>query len=397
MLNDEDAPEEEGDNVYYLGLLFTLISLMFTLVELFGVDADSASIDERKIHILLQNFGIALTSTVAGIVGRVMVQNWQRSEYIGNSGFRNEPKPLVRPPMSTSTEDLKKFNRLLHGRIARDLTNSANALARFHRVVQRHASETDNNLRNHSEDLKLESAKFKDELQRNTEILAQELKEQAKTKLETVANSLETVVKQAEKIQSTSSQSLESLQQNFEIAAKQSVSLTQNVTTTYERIGNAFDRLESELEHASSASSEFGKSTEQAAQMTATLGSAIEKLKSVLLTLHDRVEEISRTLNTIAELNTQIRTGRDAEQTAVVVQQIGESLKHIAEEGAETTSQTAKAAESLHTLTQSISSTETEVKLVTAALKNLSNEAEVQTNNLRESKRLRRKFWKLWR
>ena len=26
VLNDEDAPEEEGDNVYYLGLLFTLIS-----------------------------------------------------------------------------------------------------------------------------------------------------------------------------------------------------------------------------------------------------------------------------------------------------------------------------------------------------------------------------------
>ncbi len=30
MLNDEDAPEEEGDNVYYLGLLFTLLSLMFS-------------------------------------------------------------------------------------------------------------------------------------------------------------------------------------------------------------------------------------------------------------------------------------------------------------------------------------------------------------------------------
>ena len=40
ILNDEDAREEEGDNVYYLGLLFTLLSLMFTLMELFGADAD---------------------------------------------------------------------------------------------------------------------------------------------------------------------------------------------------------------------------------------------------------------------------------------------------------------------------------------------------------------------
>ena len=66
MLNDEDAPEEEGDNVYYLGLLFTLISLMFTLVELFGSDTDAVR-NVEKIRVLLENFGIALTSTIVGI------------------------------------------------------------------------------------------------------------------------------------------------------------------------------------------------------------------------------------------------------------------------------------------------------------------------------------------
>ena len=72
MFNDEDAPEEEGDNVYYLGLLFTLISLMFALVELFGSDT-SAVRNAEKIRVLLENFGIALTSTVVGIAGRVAV------------------------------------------------------------------------------------------------------------------------------------------------------------------------------------------------------------------------------------------------------------------------------------------------------------------------------------
>ena len=59
MLNDEDAPEEEGDNVYYLGLLFTLGSLIFTLVELFGVDT-GAERNAEKIRALLESFGIAL-------------------------------------------------------------------------------------------------------------------------------------------------------------------------------------------------------------------------------------------------------------------------------------------------------------------------------------------------
>ena len=97
MLNDEDAPEEEGDNVYYLGLLFTLISLMFSLVELFGADTDAVR-NADKIRVLLENFGIALTSTVAGIAGRVAVQNWQRTASAGRAEFAGDTAVPARPP-----------------------------------------------------------------------------------------------------------------------------------------------------------------------------------------------------------------------------------------------------------------------------------------------------------
>ena len=89
MLNDEDAPEAEGDNVYYLGLLFTLISLMFTLVELFGPDIDAVR-NAEKIPDLLKNFGIALSSTVVGIAGRVAVQNWQLTGSAGRPEFAED-------------------------------------------------------------------------------------------------------------------------------------------------------------------------------------------------------------------------------------------------------------------------------------------------------------------
>ena len=422
MLNDQDAPEEEGDNVYYLGLLFTLISLMFTLVELFGVDVDTVRSAE-KIRTLLQNFGIALSSTVVGIVGRVMVQNWQRRESKESPKFRNNSFPQTLPPMGTNPESLEKFDRYLLGRIARDLTHGANALARFHRIVQKHASDTDDHLRKHSEELKQESTKFKDELQRNVETFTQELNDQAEKKLDTVANSFETVAKQAEilmeqlnsvqrefinevrettrtyqnEIRSTSSQSLEALQQNYGVAAGQSLSLAQNMSATYERIGKTLERLESNLEHASIASSEFGKNTDQAAQMTAALRSDAEKLRNSLEMVHNGAKEINKTLETVAELNTQIRTGRDAEQTAVVVQQIGESLRNIAKEGADATAQAAKSAGLFDTLTQNIATTEKEVIRVAETLNVLANEAEKRTKELRGRKRSNRKFWKSWR
>ena len=168
VLNDENAPEEEGDNVYYLGLLFTLISLMFSLVELFGADTDVVR-NAGNFRGLLENFGIALTSTVVGIAGRIAVQNWQRTGSAGETELSDDAMVSSLPPAGASSQDLEMFNRHLLGRIARDLTQGANALARFHRIVRRHASDTEDHLRNHSEFLKRESAEFKDALQRNAE------------------------------------------------------------------------------------------------------------------------------------------------------------------------------------------------------------------------------------
>lgn len=74
--NHIDDREQEGDNLYYLGLLFTLVSLMYALVALFLVYDIDDDLTERTYE-LLGNFGIALSSTVAGILARIAVQNYQ--------------------------------------------------------------------------------------------------------------------------------------------------------------------------------------------------------------------------------------------------------------------------------------------------------------------------------
>ena len=62
-----------GDNLYYLGLLFTLASLIIALSQLFLFNGEGSV--EGRAYDLIGNFGIALVSTVAGILGRILLQS----------------------------------------------------------------------------------------------------------------------------------------------------------------------------------------------------------------------------------------------------------------------------------------------------------------------------------
>ena len=419
LLNDEDAPEEEGDNVYYLGLLFTLISLMFTLVELFGADTDAVR-NAEKIRTLLENFGIALTSTIAGIAGRVAVQNWQLTGSAGRPEFAEDTVVGSLPAAGASSQDLERFNRHLLGRIARDLTQGANALARFHRIVRSHASDSEDYLRDHSETLKRENAAFRDTLQRDAETFTQELKTHAEITLAAVGGSLGTAAKRAEtlleriqsaqdsflaetrevtrsfheEIRSASGESLDSLRRNFDAASKQSLSLAQSLTTVHDRIGESFDSLGSGLKHASDASAAFGDSAEQAAKSHAVLESELEKLLTVLAALRAGAEAMTGILDAVGEVDARIRAGRDTEQTVAAVQQMGETLRTVAADGAAAAEQAAKAAALVDALTRRLQTTEGETRHAVEALRSVANEAETQVETLRQHQGSRLGFWK---
>ena len=522
ILNDEDAPEEEGDNVYYLGLLFTLISLMFTLLELFGADAEVVR-SADKIRTLLENFGIALTSTVFGIAGRVAVQNWQRTGSAGRPEFVGDtrlPVPVL-PPAAASSRDLEKFNRYHLQKIARDLTQGANALARFHRIVRSHANDTEEYLRDHSETLRRESAAFKDTLQRNAETFAQELRSKAESTLDAVGDSLGAAAQQAEalperlrsahdgylaevrettrsfhdeirsasdhsldalrqsfdaaaqqaealperlqsahdgylaevrettrlfhdeirsasgqsldalrqsfgaaaqqaealperlrsahdgylaearevtrsfheELHSASGQSLDALRQSFDAAAQQSLLLAQNVSTVHERMGKAFGSLGSGLECASDASAAFGSSTRQAAESTTALEAEVEKLRAVLVTVHAGAEAMKDMLDAMGELDARIRAGRDTEQTATAVRQIGETLRTITAQAEAATARAVESTELFDALRRSARTTEDETRRAAEALRALATEAEARTEALRQRQGSGWRFW----
>ena len=60
--------EQMGDSFYYLGFLYTLTALA---VSLFGIEED--------INELLKNFGIAITTTLVGLIGRIILSQFRES------------------------------------------------------------------------------------------------------------------------------------------------------------------------------------------------------------------------------------------------------------------------------------------------------------------------------
>jgi hypothetical protein len=66
--------DQAGDNAYYLGLLFTLISMAVTLYEFRGTALGLAGAPARSgVEEIIANFGVALASTIAGIFLRVLL------------------------------------------------------------------------------------------------------------------------------------------------------------------------------------------------------------------------------------------------------------------------------------------------------------------------------------
>jgi hypothetical protein len=108
------AEDQGGDNLYYMGFLFTLTSLA---VSLWQFDADGAAEE------IVRNFGVAVASTIAGIALRIFMTQ------------------LARDPAATERQargDLADAAR----RVRRELDAVVLDLAHFRRGTQQAAAES---------------------------------------------------------------------------------------------------------------------------------------------------------------------------------------------------------------------------------------------------------------
>ncbi len=113
--------DRAGDNAYYLGLLFTLLSLSYSLYKVVGVitgsggsqwdDASWLRSADRVIR-LLPDFGLALASTIAGIFCRILVQQFRSDPADIETQARQELGQAVRELRASLLRAVADMNSL---------------------------------------------------------------------------------------------------------------------------------------------------------------------------------------------------------------------------------------------------------------------------------------------
>ena len=133
---------QAGDDLYYLGLLFTLVSLSIALWQLFVWNPGDEL--EARTHGLIGNFGIALFSTVAGIIGRILLQDRSR-EPPGEEAVDEDPTTgQEEPARRTGLGDEAAYAEFAESmRALRDeLREARNAFSHFTRMTLTQADQT---------------------------------------------------------------------------------------------------------------------------------------------------------------------------------------------------------------------------------------------------------------
>ncbi|MFC5757949.1 hypothetical protein [Rhizobium sp. GCM10022189] len=98
--------EQAGDNLYYMGFLFTLSSLGVSLYLFAG---------ETSIETIVRNFGIAVTSTIAGVTLRILFNQMRRDPLDIERSARHELAEMtrrVRTELDSSSREFSNYRRV---------------------------------------------------------------------------------------------------------------------------------------------------------------------------------------------------------------------------------------------------------------------------------------------
>ena len=106
--------DQAGDNAYYLGLLFTLMSMAFALYEFANAlqGANSAA-ETSGTAVIIGNFGIALASTIMGIFLRVLLHQMRVDPADVESMTRielSDASKRVRANLDVVSGDMARFH-----------------------------------------------------------------------------------------------------------------------------------------------------------------------------------------------------------------------------------------------------------------------------------------------
>ena len=264
-------PETIGDNSYYLGFLFTLASLAVTLYRIKDIGAEDADL----IPMVISGFGVALSSTIAGVFLRVFLLQLRPDIVARDRAARRD--------LATGARDLR--GAMMHAsRVLKDVAVE----------TQQHVAE-----RNHkmSEILAVQAEETSARLERQSEAYDHVIREFGR-KLTEVAGALrEQAAASAKELQVAT----ETFRAGLEALAASRNTAEGDLRSSLEGFRDVVDEIRT-------ATAEHGKATEGSYR---TLAARSTKISEVLVAASDTVEQA------VAESRRVVEESRASSEQAV--------------------------------------------------------------------------------
>jgi methyl-accepting chemotaxis protein len=271
--------DQAGDNAYYLGLLFTLMSMGFALYQFATEIKEGPSSGAQQI---IGNFGIALASTIAGIFLRIVLNQ-----------MRVDPADVEGMTRIELAEASK--------RVRANLENVTIDIGRFHDEIRQRSTDVVMEL--------IENSKS------TVNSINQDLERTTKDMLTSVGNAIEDILNQTREltrhIGETASEATKAIEALGKVAPPP-LTLSRrldNVTKGLESLGDKIEQVASNLQgtadSAGTAATEISKTFSPIALLLNTVNQAAQQMSDshgrAIKTLEDSVAKIDTALDSVGQ------------------------------------------------------------------------------------------------
>lgn len=267
-------PETTGDNCYYLGFIFTLVSLAVTLFELRNLDDTEVALPE-----ILSGLGIALSSTIVGIILRV----W----------FFQQRVDLVARDRENQLE-LQKSVRSFRT----SLSESSRCLKEFSTETVQLTKERDEKIRQSTENIvKMHHTALQDSIKTFSEILEESARQSFKLVAEELGSQLVEAGDAAfSELESSSKRLIKQMDQLGEKDMKVVAKFGQETLENWQKMDKSLREMEAERQMQLRDATV--KSTELQIEMTENLAASVDQM---IVLQQEKLEASARQLETFME------------------------------------------------------------------------------------------------
>lgn len=316
-----------GDNIYYLGFLYTLVSLAYALY-VYNPDGSGATD-------IITNFGVAIFTTIFGLAGRVLFNQMREDpvEYEREARYSlAEASMALRTELSNISAEMSSFKRKIvqiteEGVV--DVSNSAKeSMSQNVKSFSGTAGEVIESIRSAFGTFTDHSTKLNEIASKNVEALQSLFNriEQIEASPEIFAEKFDPVIKKFEEVADEAlkrnraqTNDLKRIRESIEVASSASATLQASITESEKAIAGRIQRLNEGFDKAIGSADGF-------TNVLVKTTSAIAELRSISsfrATVEEDLAAVHRHREALEGLVTESRESVKELQTALV------SLSHV--------------------------------------------------------------------